>query len=307
MRVHESSLRAGFLAVLALCLIAAPAWSTPYLAWRIAPADSLMLASPSTFGVFESRANLELIAEFTNEESDDPIRLLPGFIGGVKVGVISDAGLSMANLTPARAVVVTDQGDIPTSVSETVTLQPGEQLRVTYAFDLASTQPLPSGRYTVVVRTADAASFVRTSANEPWSGAFASDGTITIDIRPPQSPAEQIAWLVAQGNAALNRGTAAQALQQFNRAIALSPSNAEARMGRAATYLELRRYREALDDLGPFEATVQRERSILPTMLAKAYLGLGDRARAKNALRASMSDRDADETLEKLSRTLGAR
>jgi lipopolysaccharide biosynthesis regulator YciM len=165
---------------------------------------------------------------------------------------------------------------------------------------------LAPGTYKVRATLSDASTVVSTMAGLPLK-ILAPPG-VTLTVVDPQTPAERASAHRQFGHAAARRGQLDDAEREFQLAIQVGGGKS-GWYDLGNIYIQRRKYRQAIDCFERLLPDLSRGVSVVPTLLAEAYIGVGDEANAARVLRDrfGMSDQTVTIELERLRQNVNRR
>ena len=155
-----------------------------------------------------------------------------------------------------------------------------------------------NGTFQLHFSARDLAEGVRKATGETWRGTFLRRTTLSVAVEPATTPEARAAEHRLAARAALDEGNTAEAIRRYELAVAAAPNDLDRHADLGFAYLQGRRFREAVNAYRVALPLAQRERSMIPEMLALAYLGLGDEPSAAAVL--SSTGTPSQQVTEKL-------
>lgn len=162
------------------------------------------------------------------------------------------------------------------------------------------------GTYTVRAILNDASTVASSTARLPLKMPAAS--AVTLTVVEPQTPAERASAHRQLGRAALRRSQLDDAEREFQ--LAAQVGGGKSGLGDLGyIYIQRRKYREAVDCFERLLPDLSRGNSLVPQLLAEAYIGVGDESNAVRVLidKLGMSDQTLAMELERLRQSVNRR
>jgi len=169
-------------------------------------------------------------------------------------------------------------------------LEPGTGMRASLIGKLNNNRPLESGLYELRCE------FKEGSLNHVKSGY----GGHRFRIVKPEMKDDLRAYYGAKGNQYFHANQPDKALEYYQKAYELDPSNSDVYAGLGYAYLGLKDYRNAVIYLEKALSKELKGKSGLPGALARAYLATGEEKKALDTLRLIMTEDDAQRSLQEL-------
>ena len=174
-------------------------------------------------------------------------------------------------------------GGLPPEPREKHLLEPGVGWRSELTIRRIDGLPFRGGDYTLYVEVKDDS--LLGADGLPWRGRRGA-ATLSLKLDEAKGPEDQLWKAKMLGIEALAGGTYERALDHFQHALDLDPSDDFAWSGLGRAYFELQLYREAAASLdGVVQRSVARGMdTTLPALLVESYVALGEREKAAEIL-----------------------
>ena len=276
---------ASFVGLLARSTHAQPS-PTAVLRWAAVVAHGQpMTPNPRSYRLFGTTSEITLAITLFNE-SNAPVTIeRTVFTEAARFEV---TGTQTMSVVPQWMTAIRRSGEsIPQELApqEEIRLESGRGFEWRVILRSESGESFPAGDYELAIDLSRALTSVTTADGTKWAGQFVPRNTYHVSLAPASTPAEQAAMYRGMAEQALAEQRPEQAVGLFNRALQATPTDPDSLAGLGNAYLRLGRYRDAVSAFTQALPLLGNVRSGVPTLLALAYVGIGDEASATAILR----------------------
>jgi hypothetical protein len=255
-----------------------------------------------TFEVFDARSELPLRLTFIHEDTDESLTMPPEFLQRGRIGW-QEGGrtVSIAVEWQKAEIVTVDSIDVPSWVSSTQVLAPGDRVHCSGVIRREdSGTPFGLAEHRLTLDLGSAVRTLQSPAGTEWNGRIVERGEVTLRVLEVRNAADVRRKRMHDAARAAARDDYATALREYLQVLRDDPGGIDAHAGAGKMYMWLGRFREAVIEFEQVLPSYVGVRSALPSYLAFSYLSVGDSAKAEALLRSAYGPEGARRELEVL-------
>jgi tetratricopeptide (TPR) repeat protein len=261
--------------------VAQPARAVVQWGARVAEADDLT-PNARSYRLFQSPDQVSILLIFTNFSAFGVTIDTQRFRDLVRVKV--RAGAEVPVETQWEWTLRRSGESYSTNVPEHVELEAGAGFAWAFTVRQTSGEVFSLQDYEIDIVLADAVSSLRDEDRNPYSGRILPSTQLHLSVALPETVADFARMHRLRARLAAEAGQGTQAIESYRRALAFLPDDFELNASLGHTYLGLNRYPEAAAVYERVLPAVAGRESIIPLMLALAYVGAGEEAKAAQLL-----------------------
>jgi hypothetical protein len=257
--------------------------STGVLRWSVQVADAdAILSRSKAFRFYDPPERITLELLLSNESSKPFVITQAGLSDDITFELFGETAIPIISRWSDEPLH--DDGRMPVLPATAVHVQPDSGVLWTVQLSRADGERFAAGSYSV--RVAVNLRNTQTPEGERWPGRLlATEDAVVVVCQPPSSAAsEQAAAHRQLARKAATERRFDDAVNAYQRAVAADPADRASLIYLADLLLQLGRFKEAIPPLERALAMGHVDRNMVPSLLAFAYVGVGDDNSARRVL-----------------------